>query len=145
MRPKRATPLLIDNYNPTPGGQRALVGLIHNTLEGSDKDRLDRNANLKESKPVYACPVITGEDIPHNDAATLARMLVVRFDDQPENAGDLLAVAQEKAHHRNAMVEYGWTPRSNPGQKVVQDMRRELNGSPHVHSAIVGIQKRPQH
>lgn len=97
-------PLLIDNYKPnTGGGSRDFINLVHNLLEGGEKDRLNRNSDLKETRSVFAWPVFTGEDIPDNDPASLARVLIIRLDTQPENASQLLAVAQKESAHLNAV------------------------------------------
>jgi hypothetical protein len=101
-------PLLIDNFKPnTGGGKKDFVNLIHNILEGGDRDRLDRNSELKDTKSVFAWPIFTGEDIPEDDPASLARVLLVRFEAQPDNAGELLSVAQADAGHLSA-VGYTW-------------------------------------
>ena len=93
-------PLLIDNYKPnTGGGKDDFINLIHNILEGGEKDRLTRASTLRESKPVHCFPLITGEDIPHDDAASLARLLAVSFEWQRGQPNDLLASAQRLAHH----------------------------------------------
>lgn len=123
-------PLLIDNYKPnTGGGEAAFITVIHNIVEGTDKDRLDRDANLKESKPVYAWPIITGEDVPDSDASTLARLFLVRYEEQPENAGALLSVAQSKSAHLNAIGRV-WLDflESKRGQETIQNMLGELDG-----------------
>lgn len=73
-------PLLIDNFKPTTGGgSKDFVNFIHNALEGGDKDRLTRAAQLRETCPVYCWPLLTGEDMPDGDPASLARSLVVTF------------------------------------------------------------------
>lgn len=73
-------PFLIDNYKPNTGdGARGFIGLIHNILEGSEKDRLNRASQLMDTKPIFCWPVCTGEDVPDIDTATLARILVIQF------------------------------------------------------------------
>lgn len=74
-------PFLIDNYKPSTGeGPKAFINLIHNIVEGSEKDRMTRTAELRDSRPIYAWPVMTGEDVPDRDPASLARILINRFD-----------------------------------------------------------------
>lgn len=122
-------PLLIDNFKPnTGGGSRALIGLLHNALEGGNKDRLDNNSELRESKPVFAWPVITGEDIPDTDPASLARVLLVRFGHQPENASALLSQAQNGAGELNA-VGRSWIKylESAQGRDLISKNRSKLN------------------
>jgi hypothetical protein len=74
-------PLFIDNYKPNTGfGFHDLVNLIHNILEGGEKDRLTRASTIKEARPVHCFPIITGEDVPDHDPATLARLLLIAFE-----------------------------------------------------------------
>lgn len=73
-------PFLVDNYKPgTGGGSRDLVNLIHAALEGGEKDRLNRNSAQRGSRAIHTWPIFTGEDVPDNDAASMARVLVVPF------------------------------------------------------------------
>lgn len=99
-------PMLIDNYKPsTGGGARDFTNLIHNILEGGEKERLNRASQLKETKPIHTWPVCTGEDLPSNDPASLARILVVTFD--AKNRGDIshLSNAQSLSKHLCAVGE----------------------------------------
>jgi hypothetical protein len=74
-------PLLIDNYKPSTGdGVRGLVNLLHNLLEGGDRERMTRSADLRETRPVHCWPIFTGEDLPDADAAGLARLLILPFE-----------------------------------------------------------------
>ncbi|NLE46041.1 MAG: DUF927 domain-containing protein, partial [Chloroflexi bacterium] len=121
-------PLLIDNFKPNTGdGVTGFVNLLHNILEGSDKERLDRNSKLRDSKPIYAWPIFTGEDVPDNDPASLARILLTRFQDQPEDAGYLLGQAQRNAEHLPA-VGCSWLDflESDEGIQCVQDALKEF-------------------
>ena len=89
-------PLLIDNYKPnTGGGERDFINLIHNILEGGEKDRLTRAAELRETQPVHCFPLITGEDTPATDPASLARVLALKFEWQHGEANDKLTYAQD--------------------------------------------------
>lgn len=93
-------PLLIDNYKPTTGGgARDFINLTHSILEGGEKDRLNRTSELRDSKPVFTWPVATGEDVPDNDAASLARILVVPFVRKPGQPNPALDRAQELSPH----------------------------------------------
>jgi hypothetical protein len=97
-------PLLVDNFKPGTGdGVRGFVNLLHNLLEGGDRERMTRTAELRETRPVHCWPVFTGEDVPDADIAGLARLLILpfeqlapRFAGQPgdpaeRGAGDLTA------------------------------------------------------
>jgi len=89
-------PFLIDNYKPsTGGGARSFVGLIHNIVEGGEKERMNRAAELRDTKPLHCWPICTGEDVPDGDPASLARILVVPFLWQSGEDNEALSKAQE--------------------------------------------------
>lgn len=97
-------PLLLDNFKPSTGrGTTDFVNLIHNILEGGEKRRLNRAAQLKDSKPVFCWPLVTGEDVPDRDPATLARILVVSFAWQRGKDNEMLTKAQDLAEHLPAV------------------------------------------
>jgi hypothetical protein len=73
-------PILLDNYKPNTGkGSTDFVNVIHNIVEGSDRDRGKKEGGLLESKIIQCWPLVTGEDVADSDAAGLARVLVVPF------------------------------------------------------------------
>ena len=87
-------PLLVDNYKPNTGkGESELVELIHTALEGGEKERLSRTSEHRETSPIHAWPVFTGEDTPH-DAAAAARCLIVPFPLAPEDASAMTLAQQ---------------------------------------------------
>ncbi len=99
-------PLLIDNYKPNTGnGSRDFVNLIHNILEGGDRKRSNRDGELRDTKPVRCIPIVTGEDLPRDDAASIARLLLVTFEWQRGEPNDRLTAAQELSEHLCAV---GW-------------------------------------
>lgn len=99
-------PLLVDNYKPNTGeGSKAFTNLVHNISEGTDRVRLDARSELRPSRPLHCLPIYTGEDIPDNDSATLARLLVVRFPRQDGGYNEHLAAARESAEHLQAVGE----------------------------------------
>jgi hypothetical protein len=121
-------PILWDNYKPsTGGGARELINLIHNVLEGGDKDRLDRGSRLRETKPIFCWPVITGEDVPDSDAAALARMLILHFTWPPGTANPKLAEAQDDAEHLCA-VGHAWLTwlESQAGQGCAKNLAKDF-------------------
>jgi hypothetical protein len=121
-------PLLIDNYKPTTGGGRHdFVNLIHNILEGGDKDRMNRAAQLKPTKPIHCIPIVTGEDIPSDDAAALARVLIVSFPWQRGEPNEHLAAAQAASNHLNAVGATWLTWLAGWGQAIVSQLGRELH------------------
>jgi hypothetical protein len=90
-------PILFDNYKPNTGfGNRDFVNLIHNIIEGGEKDRLSRASKLQESKEIYSWPVCTGEDVPDSDTASVARLLLVEFDYVAKGWNHDLSLAQTK-------------------------------------------------
>lgn len=121
-------PLLIDNYKPnTGGGARDFVNLIHNILEGGDKDRLTRSAMLRETKPVHVFPLVTGEDVPDEDPASLARVLVISLEWQKGQPNEALSRAQTLAEHLPAVGEswIAWLE-SDEGQAQVTKFSAKL-------------------
>jgi len=93
-------PFLIDNYKPnTGGGARAFIELIHNIVEGSEKDRLNRSAELRVRRSLFCWPICTGEDVPDSDPASLARILAVIFPLQKGEQNPQLTLAQKLAKH----------------------------------------------
>jgi hypothetical protein len=99
-------PLLIDNYKPNTGnGSRDFVNLVHNILEGGDRKRSGRDGELRDTKLVRCIPIVTGEDLPRDDAASIARILLVAFEWQRGEPNDQLTAAQELSEHLCAI---GW-------------------------------------
>jgi hypothetical protein len=97
-------PLLVDNYKPTTGGgARDFINLIQNILEGGEKERLNRASELRDTRPVYTFPIFTGEDVPPDDSASLARVLVVPFEWQHGQDNPTLAQAQADRQHLAAI------------------------------------------
>lgn len=93
-------PFLVDNYKPgTGGGAKDLVNLIHASLEGGEKDRLNRSLKQRAARPVHTWPFFTGEDVPDSDAASMARVLVVPFAWPGGEENAPLTFAQDHAAH----------------------------------------------
>jgi hypothetical protein len=68
---------LVDNYKPMRiGSSQHLITLLHSVLEGGEKIRLSRNADLKESQDFNCIPIITGEDFVE-EASSLARVILI--------------------------------------------------------------------
>jgi hypothetical protein len=117
-------PILFDNYKPSTGrGDRDFINLIHNVIEGGEKARLNRNAQLKDRRDIRAWPLITGEDLPNSDPASLARVLAVEFkwnsgEDNPE-----LTKAQEN-HPHLAAIGREWIKwlHTDEGQEILSNL-----------------------
>jgi hypothetical protein len=121
-------PLFIDNYKPNTGfGFHDLVNLIHNILEGGEKDRLTRTSTVKDSRPVHCFPIITGEDVPDHDPATLARLLLIAFEWQAGQPNEKLALAQMETEQLSAigLIWLQWIC-SEEGQRTIKETARFL-------------------
>lgn len=121
-------PFLIDNYKPvTGGGAREMIALIHTIVEGNEKARANRNAELRETRPVHAWPVITGEDIPDSDPATIARCLVIPFARRQGESNPSLKKAQDLSPHLCAVGE-SWIRwlESEEGKAAVTEAGKEF-------------------
>lgn len=122
-------PLLLDNFKPNTGdGARGFTNLVHNLVEGTDKDRMQRSKNeLRDTAPIRCWPIFTGEDVPAEDPATIARLLVIRF--HWDVAGDNvhLTRAQAAARHLPAVGDawLSWLE-SAEGQRVAQAAGQQL-------------------
>ena len=117
-------PFLIDNYKPNTGrGANGWVAVVHNILEGGEKDRLNRSAQLKDTKPIFCWPIFTGEDVPDVDAASLARVLVISFSEEnrtPQRSTQL-GIAQKAASQGHlSAVGAAWLDwlESSKGQEI---------------------------
>jgi len=122
-------PLLLDNYKSIDkNSNNGFVNLIHNIMEGGEKDRLTRTSTLRDSRPVFAWPIITGENVPNVDAAALARMLVIPFPFPRKNENPQLTAAQEFSTHLCA-VGAAWLDflESEAGRETAQSIAKEFN------------------
>lgn len=123
-------PLFIDNFKPQTGrGVDGFVGFIHSVLEGGEKERGDGRGRLRETRPIYTWPFITGESVPDKDAATITRTIVVEFQPQKVGLNEYLAKAQENAHSLPA-IGHHWITwlESDEGQAIAREIADELPG-----------------
>jgi putative DNA primase/helicase len=127
-------PLLIDNYKPNTGERgneaaRKCITMIHSILEGREKDRLNRSSELRDSKPIFCWPFITGEDIPDTDTAALARVLVIPFAWQRGEDNPNLTHVQALASHLCA-VGGAWLDwlETDDGRAVAQQAKERFEG-----------------
>ena len=98
-------PLFIDNYKPQIAGARnQFIALVAALLEGDDKQRLERTGErLRRRRAITAWPLFTGEDVPGDDASTIARTLLVPFEWRASGPNRALTEAQEQAGHLSAL------------------------------------------
>ncbi len=118
-------PVAIDNFKPVRrGSAEALIATEHTILEGGTKERLDRNAELKETQEYNCCLIITGEDFP-DEASSLARTLVIDWTGAKDT--DLLTQAQSKASNLPA-IGRAWLTflSSEEGAAILEQARVEF-------------------
>jgi hypothetical protein len=95
-------PFVIDNFkNYTDSDPGRLQRMIHALLEGTEKDRLNKNSELRSAEEYSCLPVVTGENYPGQDAATRARIVSLDWVG-PKNIQKLSA-AQEHIEDLNAI------------------------------------------
>ncbi len=92
-------PSITDNFKPNIGRAGDFAALVNSIVEGGEKKRLDSNSDLKASKSIRTVPIFTGEDIPDDDPATLARVLIIPFPVFGQRMNRNLSKAQVSAHH----------------------------------------------
>ncbi len=115
-------PLLVDNFKPTTGdGSPGFTNLVHNLVEGTDRDRLTRAGELRPPAAIRSWPTFTAEDVPADDPATIARLLVVRYKWDARGENERLARAQAAAGHLPA-VGGAWLTwlESDEGQRIAR-------------------------
>lgn len=89
-------PFFIDNFKPIKKDDAGrLVSLIHAVLEGSEKRRLNKEAEHREVNEYLTTLLLTGEDLP-TEASTLARVLPVPVEHQPnlDKVTELQAISE---------------------------------------------------
>lgn len=77
---------LLDDYKPSITKPWGFVEIIHRYADGNSRNRMNRSAQLRETKPMRGWILSTGEDIPVGEASVLARMIPLRFPRRPEGA-----------------------------------------------------------
>ncbi len=116
-------PLLVDNYKPQIAGARSeFTALLAALIEGDDKLRMERSGSqMRRTRELAAWPLFTGEDVPGDDASTVARCLVVPFAWEPGQPNPALSEAQDLAGHLTAIgrIWLDWLA-SPEGQAAVQ-------------------------
>jgi hypothetical protein len=118
--------ILFDNYKPySADDARELISLIHAIMEGSDKDRMNRDSTLQQAQPFRVWPVFTGEDLPDSDAAALARLLTVQSK-KNDNTSELTK-AQQLAAHLPA-IGHSWITWLETAETIVKDEASRLGG-----------------
>jgi len=88
-------PAGVDNYKATHrDGPSKFVSMVHTVLEGRERERLNRNAELRETREYASTLIVTGEDLPE-EASTVARLLPEEWSTPPnfEKLTELQAIA----------------------------------------------------
>lgn len=97
-------PGMFDNYKPnTGGGVKDFISLLHNIMEGGDRDRGSRDGGVRDNKSVKCWPIFTGEDMPDSDASSFARVLVIPFAWGKNELNKPLGEAQALSEHLPAI------------------------------------------
>jgi len=93
-------PAGIDNYKATSRDSAGrFVSVVHTVLEGRERERLNRNAELRETREYASTLFVTGEDLPE-EASTVARLLPLEWGTADM---DRLTELQRIAHHLPAI------------------------------------------
>ena len=93
-------PAGIDNYKATSRDSAGkFVSVVHTVLEGRERERLNRNAELRETREYASTLFVTGEDLPE-EASTVARLLPLEWGTADM---DHLTELQKIAHHLPAI------------------------------------------
>lgn len=97
-------PYSLDNYKPnTGGGAKEFISMLHNIMEGGDRDRGKRDGGIRENHSITCWPIFTGEDMPDSDASSFARVLVVPFAWGKNELNKALGEAQALSEHLPAI------------------------------------------
>lgn len=89
---------LIDDYKGRTTKLHHVVRLIQNYADCTGRGRLNPDATEKRTYIIGGLILMTGEDLPHGEASTMARMLVLRLPPR-EGENPTLAYAQKNVHH----------------------------------------------
>lgn len=90
-------PVGIDNYKATHRDSATrLVSTVHVILEGRERERLNRNAELRESREYTATLLVTGEDFPE-EASTISRLIPWEWS-TPTNVNNLSKLQRIARH-----------------------------------------------
>lgn len=115
-------PVGIDNYKGTHrDGPSKFVSVVHTILEGRERERLNRNAELRETREYASTLLVTGEDLPE-EASTVARLLPWEWSSPPNT--DQLTELQQIAHHLPAVGRL-WCRHLSNGTEVDMDAWRK--------------------
>lgn len=77
-------PIYLDNYKSNTDRENEFIKLLHVTLEGGERLRMETRRNaLRDIRMIQTWPIITGEDAPATDPATTARLLLIGVKKNP--------------------------------------------------------------
>lgn len=126
-------PVLLDNFKPYKTWSISeLASLIHSLIEGSDKARLTKDSELRDSRSFYCLPLITGEDYAV-DAATSARIMKLNWTKPDISILDSATPEMRKHLPAIGRVWLGWLM-SEDGIKAMEKMKEEF---PKVRAGII--------
>lgn len=94
-------PSNLDNYKNTQrDGAGKFVSVVHTALEGRERERLNRENQLRETKEFASTLLVTAEDLPE-EASTVARLQPCEWSTPPNT--DNLNKLQKISHHLPAV------------------------------------------
>jgi hypothetical protein len=77
---------LVDDYKSGHiQDRKELIQKIQSYADNSGRGRLNPDSTTKQTRPIRGFMISTGEDIPANEASTLARLLVINFSGNKTN------------------------------------------------------------
>ena len=87
-------------------GTRGAQSLIANYFDGTADGKLNRDGTPKKQRTIRGFLIVTGEDIPPVDAATLARTSIVRYPHNQRSIGAGEALKSRQEDFRQIMPQY---------------------------------------
>jgi hypothetical protein len=75
---------LVDDYKPEFVAATQSVRIMQAYADGAGRGRLNSNAKAQVTRPIRGLLLSTGEDLPQNNASTLARMVIVDVPNRPK-------------------------------------------------------------
>ncbi|HOQ86592.1 MAG TPA: DUF3854 domain-containing protein [Phycisphaerae bacterium] len=78
---------LVDDYKPSMVKPHEVTRLIQTYADNTARGRLQRDATANVTRPIRGMLMCTGEDLPENNASTIARTVVLRMPNSVKDLG----------------------------------------------------------
>jgi hypothetical protein len=131
--------LLVDDYKSGHiKDKRELIQKIQSYADNAGRGRLNADSSTKQTRPIRGLMVSTGEDIPVNEASTLARMLVLDFTNSKKKLDKGHRCLQNQQYYSGVMGRYVHWLLKSKRLAVVKGM--ELEYQQLFYQDIVGQQ-----